>query len=147
VPLTVRVAAALLLIPAPAEPPVTFPVTVTLADAPVIEIPKCEMLLPPVTFPVILTVAAPLMSNGLELLPAPPVRLPVRFRVPVPATSIDRLEEEVGPLMVPVIDSVPLEDNATAAEDAVVFVNAAATLAELPSPRLGVVTQLVVVAP
>jgi hypothetical protein len=143
----VRVAAALLLIPAPIEPPVTFPVTVTLADAPVIEIPKL-VLLPPVTLPVILTVAAPLMSNALELVAAPPVRLPVRFRVPVPATSIDRPEgPEVGPLMVPVIDSVPLEDNATVAEDAVVFVNAAATLAELPSPRLGVVTQLVVVAP
>ena len=150
VPLTVRVAAALLLIPAPAEPPVTFPVTVTLEDAVLSSIPGLFTMLPPVIFPVMLTVAAPVTLSPLELVTEPPLILPVKLSVPAPVMLNVELEvPPVGPLMAPVIDSVPVVENKTVLLIAVAtpYEIAAATLAELPTPRLGVVMQGVDIAP
>jgi hypothetical protein len=97
-----------------------------------------------------LTVAAPVTLSPLELPTKPPLILPVKLSVPVLVMLNVELElPPVGPLMAPVIDSVPAVENKTVLllTVATPYEIAAATLAELPTPRLGVVIQGLPIAP
>jgi hypothetical protein len=80
----------------------------------------------------------------------PPKILPVTFNAPVPETNTAvPLVLELGPVRLPLRLKVPPVENVMTLALTVVAVCAmiAATLAEFPTPRLGVVMQLVVVAP
>ena len=151
IPLTVRVAATLLAIPGLFVPPVTLPLTVTTAPAaPIISATETVPTEPPVKFPVISMVEPPVTFIQTALVPTVlPTMLPVCLKVPVPdEVTVDPLEVLPVYAREPAVNSVPLDEKDIAG----VFVAAArlidaATLADDPAPRLGVVMQLVVVTP
>ena len=76
--------------------------------------------------------------------------MPFRFNAPLPETIIVAIPvNPLGPIIAPVRFKVPEVENATllVVVAAAVCAIVAATLANDPTPRLGVVMQLVVVAP
>ena len=153
VPLTVRVDAALLTIPAaaaPPAPPSTLPVTRTFAPAEEMLIPCAPLLfVPPVMVPVKFRVAPPSTATPEALDEVPPVTAPVWFNVPEPLTLIPMPLLTAPPTIDPTTFSVPEDGNATKEllGVALVWLKFDTTLADDPAPSPAVVMQLVVVAP
>lgn len=152
-PLTVRVDKLELIIPAEAlapAPPITLPVTKTVALAAVMLIP-CALLLPapPVTVPVTLTVAPPVTVTPALLFELPPVTVPVMFSVPVPLALIPTQVPNDPPVTDPRIFSVPEDENATIVllVKVAVWFKVDTTIADAPGPRFGVVIAGVSVPP
>ena len=84
------------------------------------------------------------------MLELPPDRFPITASNPLPVTDIAKqLLEPLAPVKLPVTLSAPPVENTKLVVEApdAVCTMFAATLADDPTPRLGVVMQLVVVTP